>query len=64
MSELLAQHKGEDGFGAFQTPPCSADIEPVADQVAACSFDDSGGDWASLLPGPGRSGGIRALLVR
>src|SRR5580704_15035500 len=36
--------QGEDGFGAVQSPAGSGDVEPVADQVAAGSFDDAGGD--------------------
>jgi hypothetical protein len=49
----VADHRpeGEDGFGAFQAPPCSADIEPVADQVAACPFDDPGGDGPACCQG-------------
>jgi hypothetical protein len=37
----VADHcaQGEDGFGAVQSPSCSGDVEPVADQVAAGSFD-------------------------
>jgi hypothetical protein len=36
--------KGEDGFGALEPPSGSGDVEPVADQVAAGSFDDAGRD--------------------
>jgi hypothetical protein len=36
--------QGEDGFGALESPSGSGDVEPVADQVAAYSFDDAGGD--------------------
>jgi hypothetical protein len=32
--------RSEDGFGAVQSPWCSGDVEPVADQVAAGSLDD------------------------
>ena len=32
--------QGEDRFGALESPPGSGDVESVADQVAACSFDD------------------------
>jgi hypothetical protein len=40
----VADHgaKGEDGFGALEPPAGSCDVEPVADQVAAGSLDDSG----------------------
>ena len=50
----VADHgaQGEDGFGALQSPPCPGDVEPVADQVAACSFDYAGGD------GPARGQGL------
>jgi hypothetical protein len=42
----VADHcaQGEDSFGAVQSPAGSGDVEPVADQVAAGSFDDAGGD--------------------
>ena len=42
----VADHRaqGEDGFGAIQAPSGSGDVEPVADQVAACPFDDPGRD--------------------
>ena len=42
----VADHgaQGEDGFGALESPACSGDVEAVADQVAACSFDDAGRD--------------------
>ena len=48
--------QGEDGFGAVESPACSGDVEPVADQVAAGSFDDPGGDGPAFgtrekLPG-------------
>jgi hypothetical protein len=36
--------QGEDGFGALESPAGSGDVEAVADQVAAGSFDDPGGD--------------------
>jgi hypothetical protein len=38
----VADHgaQGEAGFGAVESPAGSGDVEPVADQVAACSFDD------------------------
>ena len=41
---MLITAQGEDGSGAVQAPPRSADVEPVADQVAACSFDDPSRD--------------------
>jgi hypothetical protein len=46
LEVAVADHgaQGEDGFGAVQAPPCSADVEPVADQVAAGSLDHPGGD--------------------
>jgi hypothetical protein len=36
----VADHgaKGEDGFGALESPAGSGDVEPVADQVAAGSL--------------------------
>jgi hypothetical protein len=36
--------QGEDGFGTLQAPAGSGDVEPVADQVAAGSLDDTGRD--------------------
>ncbi len=47
----------EDGFGAFQAPPCPGDVEPVADQVAAGSFYYPGGD------GPARGQGLVVAQV-
>jgi hypothetical protein len=44
--------QGEDGLGALESPACSGDVEAVADQVAAGSFDDPGGD------GPARGQGM------
>jgi len=40
LEVAVADHRaqGEDGFGAVQSPPCSGDVEPVADEVAAGSF--------------------------
>src|SRR5215470_6282178 len=49
--------QGEDRFGASESPPGSGDVEPVADQVAACSFDDAGGD------GPSRGQGLIVAQV-
>jgi hypothetical protein len=50
----VADHcaQGEDGFGALQAPAVSGDVEPVADQVAAGSLDDPGGN------GPARGQGL------
>jgi len=45
--------QGEDGFGAVQAPSCTADVEPVADQVAACSFVIRGRERASATAGDG-----------
>jgi hypothetical protein len=72
----VADHcaQGEDGFGAVQAPACSGDVEPVADQVAACSFDDPGGDGPArgqglvvaqelLLAGQVADAGIRAVAL-
>lgn len=36
--------EGEDCLGAGQSPSGTADFEAVRDEVAGCSFDDSGGD--------------------
>jgi hypothetical protein len=46
LEVAVADHgaQGEDSFGAGQAPPRSGDVEPVADQVAACSLDDPGRD--------------------
>jgi len=37
LEVAVADHgaQGEDGLGAVQAPSCSADVEPVADQVSA-----------------------------
>ena len=34
----------QDGLGAGQSPAGAGDVQAVADQVAAGSFDDTGGD--------------------
>ena len=34
----------EDGFGSFESPAAAGDVEAVADQVAAGTFDRTGGD--------------------
>ena len=54
LEVAVADHRaqGEDGFGAVQSPPCSGDVEPVADQVAAGSLDYPGRD------GPARGQGL------
>ena len=49
--------QGKDRFGALESPPGSGDVEPVADQVTACSFDDAGGD------GPSRGQGLVVAQV-
>lgn len=38
----------QDGFGSFQTPAGSGDVEAIADQVAAGTLDGAGGDWPPL----------------
>lgn len=43
--------QGEDGFGAVQSPAGSGDVEAVADQVAAGSFDDVGDDEPARAAG-------------
>jgi hypothetical protein len=54
LEVAVADHRaqGEDGFGAVQSPPCSGDVEPVADEVAAGSFYYPGRD------GPARGQGL------
>jgi hypothetical protein len=46
LEVAIADHgaQGKDGLGALKAPSCSGDVEPVADQVAAGSFDHSGRD--------------------
>jgi hypothetical protein len=43
----------EDGFGASQAPSRACDVEAVGDYMAACSFNDAGGDRPALPQGGG-----------
>jgi hypothetical protein len=54
LEVAVADHcaQGEDGSGAVQSPSCSGNVEPVADQVAAGSLDYPGRD------GPARGQGL------
>ena len=47
--------KFQHGFGAFQGPAGTGDVETVFDQVAAGAFDDAGGDRPAV-----RQGGVVA----
>ena len=49
--------QGEDGFGSLESPAGSGDVEAVADEVAAGSFDDAGRD------GPARGEGLIVAQV-
>src|SRR5487761_1392801 len=50
--------QGEDCLGSGQSPSRAADVEAVADQMAACAFDDAGGDGPA-----GREGLVVAQAV-
>ena len=51
----------EDGLGSFQAPSRACYAHSVLDDVAACSFDDSGGDRPAF--GEGRGVAQVVLLV-
>jgi hypothetical protein len=50
----------EDGFGAVQAPPGSADLHPVLDQPFRCSLDQAAGDRPSGLQ---ERGVVQAVLL-
>lgn len=35
-------------FGSVKGPPSTGDVEPVADEVSARSFDHAGSDWPTF----------------
>jgi hypothetical protein len=41
----------EDGLGSFQSPPGAGYVHSVLDDVAACAFDDPGGDGPAFFEG-------------
>src|SRR5260221_1064626 len=45
--------ESEDGFGTVEAPTGAGDVHAIFDQVAACAFDDAGGDRPALLQGVG-----------
>src|SRR5260370_29916080 len=48
----------EDGLGSFQAPSRACYVHSVLYDVAACSFDDSGGDRPALGEGPRVAQGV------
>lgn len=44
VSVVLHRTEFEDGFGAVESPPCSGDLQAVADEVPACALYRAGGD--------------------
>ncbi len=41
----------KDCFGPVESPACAGDVETVGDQMAAGSFDCTGGDRPAVLQG-------------